>query len=235
MEITPTLVQDLNLRLTTNSVCVATVKFTLDQFDAFFTVSTPAPAKLARQITSLRGAYDVMNEAYALQMKSLDTEAIHNLDVEGDQLLYGIRGILEGAVRMTYDADRLRLAQTLWEAYRKYRIDPTENMIAEWGKAQQFSEEYLGSPLLQQAGAALSLDGAIRRLAVVADEIRRLMTQRNAEMPEAQAMKNAREAVYPEYRLAIFLLKNAVEIKYNGEKYFIVPESGILMVERDEF
>ena len=35
--------------------------------------------------------------------------------------------------------------------------------------------------------------------------------------------------------LAIFLLKNAVEIKYNGEKYFIVPQSGILMVERDEF
>ena len=35
--------------------------------------------------------------------------------------------------------------------------------------------------------------------------------------------------------LAIFLLKNAVEIKYNGDKYFIVPQSGILMVERDEF
>ena len=35
--------------------------------------------------------------------------------------------------------------------------------------------------------------------------------------------------------MAIFLLKNAVEIKYNGEKFFIVPQSGILMVERDEF
>lgn len=34
--------------------------------------------------------------------------------------------------------------------------------------------------------------------------------------------------------MAIFLLKNAVEIKYDGEKYFIVPQSGILMVERDE-
>jgi len=31
------------------------------------------------------------------------------------------------------------------------------------------------------------------------------------------------------------MLKNAVEIKYNGEKYFIVPQNGILMVERDEF
>ena len=35
--------------------------------------------------------------------------------------------------------------------------------------------------------------------------------------------------------LALFLQKNAVEIKYNGEKYFIVPQSAILLVERDEF
>ena len=35
--------------------------------------------------------------------------------------------------------------------------------------------------------------------------------------------------------MAIFLLKNAVELKYDGVKYFIVPQSGILMVEREEF
>ncbi len=35
--------------------------------------------------------------------------------------------------------------------------------------------------------------------------------------------------------MAIFMLKNAVEIKYEGNKYFIVPQNGILMVERDEF
>ena len=35
--------------------------------------------------------------------------------------------------------------------------------------------------------------------------------------------------------MAIFLLKNAVEIKYDGKKYFIVPQQAILMVERDEF
>ena len=29
--------------------------------------------------------------------------------------------------------------------------------------------------------------------------------------------------------------KNAIEIKYNNEKYFIVPQSAILMVERDDF
>ena len=35
--------------------------------------------------------------------------------------------------------------------------------------------------------------------------------------------------------MAIFMLKNAVEIKYDGAKYFIVPQSGILMVEREAF
>lgn len=32
---------------------------------------------------------------------------------------------------------------------------------------------------------------------------------------------------------AIFMQKNAVEVKYQGEKYFVVPQNAILMVERD--
>ncbi|MBP5541226.1 MAG: co-chaperone GroES [Bacteroidales bacterium] len=35
--------------------------------------------------------------------------------------------------------------------------------------------------------------------------------------------------------LALFLSKNAIEIKYSGKKYFIVPQNAILLVERDEF
>jgi co-chaperonin GroES (HSP10) len=35
--------------------------------------------------------------------------------------------------------------------------------------------------------------------------------------------------------LAIFLQKGATEIKYNGEKYYIVPQNAILLVERDDF
>jgi co-chaperonin GroES (HSP10) len=31
---------------------------------------------------------------------------------------------------------------------------------------------------------------------------------------------------------AIFMRKNAVEVKYDGEKYYIVPQNAILMVER---
>ena len=34
--------------------------------------------------------------------------------------------------------------------------------------------------------------------------------------------------------LAIFLLSGATEVVYEGEKYFIVPQSAILMLERDE-
>ncbi|MCF6171242.1 MAG: co-chaperone GroES family protein [Bacteroidales bacterium] len=34
--------------------------------------------------------------------------------------------------------------------------------------------------------------------------------------------------------LAIFLKKGAVEIQYQNEKYFIVPQHSILLLERDE-
>lgn len=34
--------------------------------------------------------------------------------------------------------------------------------------------------------------------------------------------------------LAIFLVSGATEVMYEGEKYFIVPQSAILMLERDE-
>ncbi len=35
--------------------------------------------------------------------------------------------------------------------------------------------------------------------------------------------------------LAIFLQKGAIEVQYEGEKYFIVPQASVLMLERDEF
>lgn len=34
--------------------------------------------------------------------------------------------------------------------------------------------------------------------------------------------------------LAIFLLTGSTEVSYQGEKYFIVPQSAILMLEREE-
>lgn len=35
--------------------------------------------------------------------------------------------------------------------------------------------------------------------------------------------------------LAIFLQKGAIEIQYNGERYFIVNQQAILLLERDDF
>lgn len=34
--------------------------------------------------------------------------------------------------------------------------------------------------------------------------------------------------------LAVFLQHSAFEVQYKGEKYFIVPQSAILMIERDD-
>jgi co-chaperonin GroES (HSP10) len=34
--------------------------------------------------------------------------------------------------------------------------------------------------------------------------------------------------------LAIFLSRDAIEVQYEGEKYFIVPQNSILLLERDE-
>jgi chaperonin GroES len=34
--------------------------------------------------------------------------------------------------------------------------------------------------------------------------------------------------------LAIFLLSGATEVMYEGDKYFIVPQSAILMLERED-
>ena len=34
--------------------------------------------------------------------------------------------------------------------------------------------------------------------------------------------------------LAIFLSRDAIELQYEGEKYFIVPQNSILLLERDE-
>ena len=34
--------------------------------------------------------------------------------------------------------------------------------------------------------------------------------------------------------LAIFLISNATEVMYDGDKYYILPQSAILMLEREE-
>ena len=58
--------------------------------------------------------------------------------------------------------------------------------------------------------------------------------------PEDEPWKGAEDQVRyiplqaREGDLAIFLLSGATEVMYQGEKYFIVPQSAILMLEREE-
>ncbi|MFT4022939.1 MAG: co-chaperone GroES family protein [Flavihumibacter sp.] len=58
--------------------------------------------------------------------------------------------------------------------------------------------------------------------------------------PEEESWKQAEEQVKyiplqaKEGDLAIFLLNAATEIMYNNEKFFIVPQNAILLLERDE-
>ena len=58
--------------------------------------------------------------------------------------------------------------------------------------------------------------------------------------PEDEPWKSTEEQVKylplqaKEGDLAIFLISGATEIMYEGEKYFIVPQSAILMLEREE-
>ena len=57
---------------------------------------------------------------------------------------------------------------------------------------------------------------------------------------ETEPWKNEEEQVkysplqVKEGDLAIFLVNGATEVLYEGEKYFIVPQSAILMLERDD-
>jgi co-chaperonin GroES (HSP10) len=59
-------------------------------------------------------------------------------------------------------------------------------------------------------------------------------------LPDDEPWKNHEESVKylplqaREGDLAIFLISGATEIMYAGEKYFIVPQSAILMLEREE-
>ena len=58
--------------------------------------------------------------------------------------------------------------------------------------------------------------------------------------PEDEPWKGAEEQIKylplqaREGDLAIFLVSGATEIMYEGERYFIVPQSAILMLEREE-
>ena len=208
----PEQVKDAPVVRMKNAVLVGTMKFTLDRFDASFDAEeNPAPPRLAAQLAEFRTSYEALNAAYALTRESLITQDIAALDEEGDQLYLGLKETVEGARRMTYMPARKEAGDRLMVFLKKYRIDVRENMIEEWSKLQQMTEEADGDVLVRQDIATLGLTDLMTRLTAIAAELRQKMTERSAGLPAQKAMKQAREAVYPEYR-ALILLLNAFAV-----------------------
>ena len=208
----PEQVKDAPIVRMKNAVLVGTMKFTLERFDASFDAEeNPAPPRLAAQLAEFRTSYDALNAAYALTRESLITQDIAALDEEGDQLYLGLKETVEGARRMTYMPARKEAGDRLMVFLKKYRIDVRENMIEEWSKLQQMTEEADGDVLVRQDIATLGLTDLMTRLTAIAAELRQKMTDRSAGLPAQKAMKQAREAVYPEYR-ALILLLNAFAV-----------------------
>ena len=105
---------------------------------------------------------------------------------------------------------------------KKYGIDVKENMISEWSKIQQLCEEANNSLQVQADVATLGLTELLARLTEIANLLRQKLTERSAQMPAQQAMKQAREAIYPEYRLLIDLLNSYARIDNDTERFQVL-------------
>lgn len=213
MQQLPTLVQDLGVARLTNAVYVGTMKFTVDEVRKFingdtFSEDNPVPELLKNQFQDTAVAYTAVDRAYAVTLRSAISDDIAALDREGDQLIYAVKGMVEAAMRMAFDEERVTQAQLYNEFLKKYKIDPAENMISEWSKVQQACDEAKRTAKLIQAGKALGLTATMERLAVIADTIREKISKRAAQLPELQLMKNARAAMDPEYRALILVLNS---------------------------
>lgn len=189
-----------------NAVLVSHCKFTLDQMNSNFGKDNPMPEKMAQQLQNFSKAYDALNAAYAVQQKSKETADIAALDQEGDQLISALKGMIAAAQRMGFDPQRVAAAQSLGDTYAKYRVDATENLISEWSKMQQFVEEVMQDKTMKEQAQQIGIDTLLERLGKIADDIRRLMTERSTNQPNTGAIKQAREAIYPEYRALVMLL-----------------------------
>ena len=205
-----------------NSLYVGLMTFTRDQFNLFFDVDNPAPARIMQQQARYMTAYNELDAAYVETRKSIYTAEIEAADNESDQLVIGIRQVAEGATRMTFDQQRQQQATQFYEAMKKYKIDTHENYLAENNKIMQWIEEVEGSLILQNAAQALGLTSAIAQLKTVAQRLRQLITDRSATMPAKERMRNARTAMTSEYRWLITALNAYALIDSDEERFNVL-------------
>lgn len=207
MQQIPTLVKDLGISRLKNSVYVGTVKFTIDQFRELYVAhQNDFPKLLSDQYSDSVSAWTVLDDAYALTLRNAISDEISDLDKEGDQLLYAVKGTVEAALRMTFNTEKVERAKYFNEFWKKYKIDPQENMISEWSKVQQAMQEANRNYQLELAAKALGIWDVVARLTTIADTIRKKITERSSQLPELQQMKKARQAMDPEYRRLIQIL-----------------------------
>ena len=204
-----------------NSLYVGLMSFTKDQFNNEFDTDNPAPAKIAAQLTRFGAAYTELDTAYVETRKSIFTPEIEAADNESDQLIIGIRQMVEGATRMTFDQERQQQAIRFYDALKKYKIDTKENYLAENNKILQWIEEVESSATLTVAAQTLGLTAAIAQLKTVAQRLRQLITERSQSMPAKERMRNARTAMTVEYRWLITAL-NAYAMVDQDEQRFEV-------------
>ena len=204
-----------------NSLYVGLMTFTRDQFNLEFDEDNPAPGKIPAQFERFNTAYTELDAAYVETRKSVFTPEIEAADTESDQLIIGIRQMVEGATRMTFDQERQQQAIRFYDALKKYKIDTKENYLAENNKILQWIEEVEGSAILTVAAQTLGLTAAIAQLKTVAQRLRQLITERSQSMPAKERMRNARTAMTVEYRWLITAL-NAYAMVDQDEQRFEV-------------
>ena len=123
---------------------------------------------------------------------------------------------------MTYLPAKKQAGDRTMVFLKKYRLDVRENMVSEWSKMQQLCEEAAGSAAIGADMATLGLTDVMARLTEIAALLRQKLTERSAQMPAQQAMKQARETIYPEYRVLIQLLNAFALIDQNAERYNVL-------------
>jgi len=212
-------IDDFSLRLADNSLFVGLMSFTKTAYATAFSQETPAPTRLAAQITVFDGCYDRLNRAYRPVQTANETKLIHDADAKCDKLYMARRQATEPQTRFDFDPTRQSQALLVWNNMNKYRIDVNENMQSENNKLQQLCEDFDSDAALMAAAEAIGVAQYVSQLKAAVQELRTLLTQRHDSRQDIGEMKAARAAMEPEWKLLCRLI-NAYALVDEDEHRF---------------
>ena len=212
-------IDDFSLRLADNSLFVGLMSYTKTAYATAFSQETPAPTRLAAQITVFDGCYDRLNHAYRPVQTANETKLIHDADAKCDKLYMAMRQATEPQTRFDFDPTRQSQALLVWNNMNKYRIDVNENMQSENNKLQQLCEDFEQNTALSDAAEAIGIADYVTQLKAAVAELRQLLTQRHDNRQDYGEMKAARAAMEPEWKL-LCRLTNAYALIDEDEHRF---------------